>query len=199
MQNTKLHNPRPAGPLDFPRPARGRVWTPPSLSAPAHRRAKPKTALERSSKNLRNYFGYFLRQVEIEVIRGQNVKSMIRAFRGIWPQIKVTLVHNSQSDPTISNCTSFDAAWREERNDTNFMSLSLCDPKLLAEKKVGDLEWPQVTFKGVSEEKITWSINKCPAWSDSIQIISSWSRKQGVYLLPLTYNMRLQKWPDLRS
>ena len=57
-------NPRPAGPLDFPPPAGGGggVWTPPpSISAPAHRRTKRKTAFESSrkiiSKSYRSFFG----------------------------------------------------------------------------------------------------------------------------------------------
>ena len=56
-------NPRPAGPLDFPRPAGGGgcLNTPPSISAPAHRRTKRKTAFESSrkiiSKSFRSFFG----------------------------------------------------------------------------------------------------------------------------------------------
>ena len=56
-------NPRPAGPLDFPRPAGGGVFEhpPPSISAPAHRRTKRKTAFESSrkiiSKSFRSFFG----------------------------------------------------------------------------------------------------------------------------------------------
>ena len=59
----RLVNPRPAGPLDFPPPAGGGgVWTPPppSISAPAHRRTKRKTAFETSrkiiSKSFRSFF-----------------------------------------------------------------------------------------------------------------------------------------------
>ena len=56
-------NPRPAGSLDFPRPAGGGgcLNTPPSISAPAHRRTKRKTAFESSrkiiSKSFRSFFG----------------------------------------------------------------------------------------------------------------------------------------------
>ena len=58
-------NPRPAGPLDFPRPAGGGGFEhpppPPSISAPAHRRTKRKTAFESSrkiiSKSFRSFFG----------------------------------------------------------------------------------------------------------------------------------------------
>ena len=56
-------NPRPAGPLDFPRPAGGGCLNtpPPSISAPAHRRTKRKTAFESLrkiiSKSFRSFFG----------------------------------------------------------------------------------------------------------------------------------------------
>ena len=57
-------NPRPAGPLDFPPPAGGGGGVfehPPSISAPAHRRTKRKTAFESSrkivSKSFRSFFG----------------------------------------------------------------------------------------------------------------------------------------------
>ena len=57
-------NPRPAGPLNFPPPAGGGggcLNTPPSISAPAHRRTKRKTAFESSrkiiSKSFRSFFG----------------------------------------------------------------------------------------------------------------------------------------------
>ena len=56
-------NPRPDGPLDFPPPAGGGggLNTHPSISAPAHRRTKQKTAFESSrriiSKSFRSFFG----------------------------------------------------------------------------------------------------------------------------------------------
>ena len=56
-------NPRPAGPLDFPPPdgGGGCLNTPPSISAPAHRRTKRKTAFESSrkiiSKSYQSFFG----------------------------------------------------------------------------------------------------------------------------------------------
>ena len=57
-------NPRPDGPLDFPPPAGGGgvfEHPTPSISAPAHRRTKRKTAFESSrkiiSKSFRSFFG----------------------------------------------------------------------------------------------------------------------------------------------
>ena len=55
-------NPRPDGSLDFPPPAGGGVFEhPPSISAPAHRRTKRKTAFESLrkiiSKSFRSFFG----------------------------------------------------------------------------------------------------------------------------------------------
>ena len=74
-QEEKSVNPRPAGPLDFPRPAGGGVWTPPRLSRllriveqNGKRRSKAR------EKSFRNHFGHFLSQVKIEVARGQNSK-----------------------------------------------------------------------------------------------------------------------------
>ena len=71
-------NPRPAGPLDFPRPAGGGCLnTPPppvylgscaSLEQNGKRRSKAR------EKSFRNHFGHFLAQVKIEVTRGQNSK-----------------------------------------------------------------------------------------------------------------------------
>ena len=54
-------NPRPAGPLDFPPPdGGGGVRKPPSLSAPAHRRAKLKTEFEISLKIIPKLLRSFL-------------------------------------------------------------------------------------------------------------------------------------------
>ena len=59
-QGTSI-NPRPDGPLDFPPPAGGCLSTPPSISAPGHRRTKRRTAFESSrkivSKSFRSFFG----------------------------------------------------------------------------------------------------------------------------------------------
>ena len=59
-------NPRSAGPLDFPRHAGGRgLEHPSSISAPAHRRAKQKTAFESSSK-------IFTKLLQSHFVLGQN-------------------------------------------------------------------------------------------------------------------------------
>ena len=77
-------NPRPAGPLDFPRPAGGGVWTPPRLSRllriveqNGKRRSKAR------EKSFRNHFGHFLAQVKIDVTRGQNSKIFQNGFSTI--------------------------------------------------------------------------------------------------------------------
>ena len=50
-------------------------------------------------------------------------------------QVKLSLGY-----PNRSKYTSFDAHYRDKRNDTNPTSLSYLDLKLLAKKTVGDLE-----------------------------------------------------------
>ena len=76
-------NPRPAGPLDFPRPAGGGgcLNTPPRLSRllsiveqNGKRRSKAR------EKSFRNHFGHFLAQVKIDVTRGQNSKIFQNGF-----------------------------------------------------------------------------------------------------------------------
>ena len=86
-----LLNPRPAGPLDFPPPAGGGGCLntpPPSISAPAHRRTKRKTAFESSRKIISKSFRSFLAQVKIEVTRGQNSKIFQNGF---WTIKSLTL------------------------------------------------------------------------------------------------------------
>ena len=76
-------NPRPAGPLDFPRPAGGGgcLNTPPRLSRllriveqNGKRRSKAR------EKSFRNHFGHFLAQVKIDVTRGQKSKIFQNGF-----------------------------------------------------------------------------------------------------------------------
>ena len=63
LNQLKLLNPRPAGPLDFPPPAGGggAFERPPMISAPGRRREKRKAAFESSrkiiSKSFRSFFG----------------------------------------------------------------------------------------------------------------------------------------------
>ena len=75
-------NPRPDGPLDFPPPdGGGGVFEhSPSISAPAHRRTKRKTAFESSRKIISKSYRSFLAQVKIKVTMGQNSKIFQNGF-----------------------------------------------------------------------------------------------------------------------
>ena len=153
MQNTlsMLHNPRSG----FPTTCSGEgieQWTPaPSLSAPAHRRAKPKTAFESSSKTLQNYFGYFLHQVEIEVIRGQRCQIDDSCFQRNLTSDKG---HVGSQFTKWPNYIKLDVSRRGLTRGTQWHQFHVSIPfwsQVIGIKKVGDLRWPQVTFKGVSK------------------------------------------------
>ena len=76
-------NPRPAGPLDFPRPAGGGgVWTPPPRLSRLLRIVEQngKRRSKAREKSFRNHFGHFLAQVKNEVTRGQNSKIFQNGF-----------------------------------------------------------------------------------------------------------------------
>ena len=60
-----------------------------------------------------------------------------------------------------SCCMSVNVSWQEERIHTNSTSLSHFACKLLA-KNVGEFGWPQMTFRGVSDKKLSSSINRAP-------------------------------------
>ena len=198
-------NPRPDGPLDFPPPDGGCLNTPPppSISAPAHRRTKRKTAFEISGKIILKLLRSFLSS-------GQNWGHQ-RSKGQIWPKwffddnvfvwlYRVCLVKarrtmynltlkgqgqnltsgqvraSSLCDPSKSNYTSFDAPCGDKRHDTNPTSLSHLDLKLLAK----NCWWPQWPLEGSPTKNFTWSINKYLTWCDSIHISSRWSIKQEV-------------------
>ena len=68
-------NPRPAGPLDFPPPAGGRLnapspWSRLLVAVEKNERQRSKAR----EKSFRNHFGHFLAQVKIGVSKGQNSK-----------------------------------------------------------------------------------------------------------------------------
>ena len=78
------HNPRPAGPLDFPPPAGGGgvfEHPPPRLSRLLRIvEQNGKWRSKAREKSFRNHFGHFLAQVKIEVTRGQNSKIFQNGF-----------------------------------------------------------------------------------------------------------------------
>ena len=153
-------------------------------------------------KPVRIYFGYFfLHQVEVEVIRGQKCQIDDSCFpRNLtsdkghvglqftkWPNyIKLHVTRRGLTRKT---------QWHQFHVSIPFWSQAVGRRKSW---------WPRMTsgdLKRWQRRKKTWSIKRCPAWSDSIQINSSWSRKQGVYLLPLTFNREVTKmtWPKITN
>ena len=76
-------NPRPAGPLDFPRPAGGGGGVfehPPVYLGSCASEQNGKRRSKAREKSFRNHFGHFLAQVKIEVTRGQNSKIFQNGF-----------------------------------------------------------------------------------------------------------------------
>ena len=73
-------NPRPDGPLDFPRPAGGCLNTPRLSRLLRVVEQNGKRCSKAREKSFRNHFGHFLAQVKIEVTRGQNSKIFQNSF-----------------------------------------------------------------------------------------------------------------------
>ena len=83
--NNDAVNPRPAGLLDFPPPARRGCVEPPFISAPGLRSdTRGKRHSKERQKSSRNYFGNFLGQVKAQVTRGQQRSNL--AYFNIFRQ-----------------------------------------------------------------------------------------------------------------
>ena len=75
----------------------------------------------------------------------------------------------SRDDWNGSYCISVDLPGQDERTDTNLMSLSFLI-KSYWQMTVGDLGWPQMTFRGVGNANFYWN---CPQLSYTIWLHSN--------------------------
>ena len=176
----------------------GGVWTPPSISAPGHRRTKRKTAFESSRKIISKSFGSFFGS-------GQNWGNQGSKFQNFPKRFLDDRIFNVKTRATIlipsclsrqgaSNHVSFDLErsrskfdLRSSQGKVRARNAMTAIPRLYRiwfssnwQKTVGDLEWPLWPLEGSPTKNFTWSINKYLTWCDSIHISSRCSIKQGV-------------------